>query len=112
MGRPTLKASNFDADEAVAIQNGTFKKPPLGDGYRTLYSSKPISDDASLALQYGNTSRNGNNWIGGPTNIEKAQHVPGYQGYVPSIKSENLYGKTFSKQTSIAINKEFPNDPG
>ena len=34
---------------------------------------------------------------------EDAQHknrVPGYQGYVPSIKSENVFGGTFGKTTT------------
>ena len=54
----------------------------------------------------------GENWIGGPTSNKRAQHVPGYQGYVPSIKAENLYGNTYGKSTSIAINKDYPKDPG
>ena len=24
-------------------------------------------------------------------------HIPGYQGYVPAVKSENLFGSTFGK---------------
>jgi len=31
---------------------------------------------------------------------------------VPSIKAENLYGKTFGKATAVSIIKEYPNDPG
>jgi len=63
-------------------------------------------------LQYTNVSMKGENWIGGPTVNKRAQHVPGYQGYVPSIKSENLYGQTYGKSTSNAINGDFPRDPG
>lgn len=37
----------------------------------------------------------------------KAQHIPGYAGYVPQIKSENLYGKSFAKATGAAINGEY-----
>jgi hypothetical protein len=58
-------------------------------------------------MQYGNNSKGGENWIGGPTNNIKAQHVPGYKGYVPSIKCENLFGKSFANTTGAAINKEF-----
>lgn len=63
-------------------------------------------------MQYTNVSMKGENWIGGPTVNKRAQHVPGYQGYVPSIKSENLYGQTYGKSTSNAINGDFPRDPG
>ena len=34
-------------------------------------------------LQYGNQSISGKNWIGGPTSNIKAQHIPGYKGFIP-----------------------------
>ena len=49
----------------------------------------------------------GQNWIGGPTENIKAQHIPGYQGYIPQVTSENLYGKSFAKTTGKAINGEY-----
>jgi len=58
-------------------------------------------------VQFGNFSKVGENWIGGPTNNLKAQHIPGYQGYVPNMKSENIFGKSYAKVSSAAINKEF-----
>jgi hypothetical protein len=33
--------------------------------------------------------------------------VPGYSGYVPQVKSENLFGKSFAKITGAAINAEY-----
>jgi hypothetical protein len=48
----------------------------------------------------------GDNWLGGPTVNIKAQHVPGYAGYVPKIAPENLYGKSFANTTGAAINGE------
>jgi len=33
--------------------------------------------------------------------------VPGYAGYVPQIKSENLFGKSFAKTTAKSINAEY-----
>jgi len=37
----------------------------------------------------------------------KAQHIPGYAGYIPQVASENLYGKSFAKTTGKSINKEY-----
>ena len=37
----------------------------------------------------------------------KAQHVPGYAGYIPQIQSENLFGKSFAKTSAKAINGDF-----
>jgi len=49
----------------------------------------------------------GQNWIGGPNANVKAQHIPGYAGYIPQVSSENLYGKSFAKTTGKSINGEY-----
>ena len=39
--------------------------------------------------------------------VKKTAHIPGYQGYVKSIKSENMFGKTFGKITDkIALDDQ------
>lgn len=43
----------------------------------------PAKDHQNSELQFGNTSLKGKNWIGGPTENLKAQHVPGYAGFIP-----------------------------
>lgn len=76
---------------------------------RDFYSNKPPIDHANHEIQFGNKSKLGNNWLGGPTNNIKAQHLPGYAGYVPLVIPENLFGKSFAKTTAAAINGEVPN---
>ena len=61
----------------------------------------------SETLKFGNHSIKGETGIGGPTDSLKAQHIPGYAGFVPQIQSENLYGKSFAKTTGQAINGDF-----
>ena len=92
------KPSNYDVD--IAVGKPAFAK-------REFYSNAPPTDKFNEALQYGNFSKHGDNWLGGPTNNVKAQHIPGYAGYVPQIKSENIYAKSFAKTTGAAINGEF-----
>jgi len=92
------KPSNFDVDVAVG-------KPSYAT--RSNYSQPPPVDHAGAAVTYGNNSKAGDNWLGGPTQNLKAQHVPGYAGYVPQVKSENLFGKSFAKTTGAAINGEY-----
>lgn len=91
------KPSNYDVD----VTQG---KPQFAQ--RELYSNPPAQDAENKTLQYGNSSKHGENWLGGPTQNIKAQHIPGYAGYIPKIKSENLYGKSFAKETGISINHE------
>ena len=92
------KPSNYDVDVAVG-------KPSYAT--RQNYSQPPAQDTAGGEVTYGNNSKKGENWLGGPTQNLKAQHVPGYAGYVPQIKSENLFGKSFAKTTGSAINGEY-----
>lgn len=92
------KPSNYDVD--IAVGKPYFAK-------REFYNAPPTTDQFNHALQYGNHSKHGDNWLGGPDANVKAQHVPGYAGYVPQIKSENLFGKSFAKCTGAAINAEY-----
>ena len=92
------KPSNYDVDVAVG-------KPAYAN--RENYSNPPAVDGDGTAVTYGNNSKKGENWLGGPTQNLKAQHIPGYAGYVPQIKSENLFGKSFAKTTGSAINGEY-----
>ena len=91
------KPSNYDVDIAVG-------KPQYGK--RDFYSNPPSQDQANQALMYTNGSKAGDNWLGGPTNNLKAQHIPKYAGYIPQIRSENIYGKSFARTTAKTINNE------
>ena len=42
----------------------------------------------------------------GPFDKSKKFRIPGYQGYVPKIKPENMYGQTFSKITKSILNDD------
>lgn len=92
-----------DPSEAPYMTNGR----SVAHAKRTLYSNQPPTDESGHEIQFGNASKRGSNWIGGPTQNLKEQFIPGYQGFVPSIRSENIFGKSFAKGTSTAINKEF-----
>ena len=92
------KPSNYDVD--IAVGKPTFAQ-------RDFYSNPPGQDEMNKQMAYGNHSKFGDNWLGGPTTNIKAQHVPGYAGYVPQVKSENLYGKSFAKATGASINGEY-----
>ena len=91
------KPSNFDVDISVG-------KPQYAQ--RDFYSKPPQQDHANEAIMYTNGSKAGDNWLGGPNNNIKAQHIPKYAGYIPQMKSENHYGKSFAKTTAATINKE------
>lgn len=47
----------------------------------------------------------GVSWIGGPTHVLQRQHIPGYGGHIPSIVSENVHGKGFSRISAECLNQ-------
>ena len=57
---------------------------------------------------FGNCSRYATNWISGPTHEMCNQHIPGYDGHVPGLISENLYSKSYAKCTQVAIGRRMP----
>lgn len=93
------KPSNYDVDIAVN-KNEVFAT-------RTFYSKPPSQDSLQQDVKWGNVSKYGDNWIGGPSNNVRAQHIPGYKGYVPNIKAENIFGRSYANTTATAINKEY-----
>ena len=38
-----------------------------------------------------------------PEVARPTKHIPGYKGYVPGIKSENVYARTFGRSTNDSI---------
>ena len=38
---------------------------------------------------------------------QRTAHIPGYKGYVKSIKSENMFGKTYGKITDMIANDKY-----
>ncbi|KRW98940.1 hypothetical protein PPERSA_00767 [Pseudocohnilembus persalinus] len=54
--------------------------------------------------------KQGQSWIGGPTNHLQRQAVPGYCGHIHGLYAENQHGKTYAKITAECINKR--NDVG
>jgi hypothetical protein len=44
----------------------------------------------------GNKSKEAKSWINGPTHEIRNQCLPGYTGFIPGIKSENVFSTTFA----------------
>ena len=61
--RQAYKSSNYDVDIA---------QQPVMHAQRTFYSKPPEKDAFNQKVQYGNFSKHGDNWIGGPTANLKA----------------------------------------
>eukprot|EP00826_Nyctotherus_ovalis_P064424 TRINITY_DN9449_c0_g1_i23.p1 TRINITY_DN9449_c0_g1~~TRINITY_DN9449_c0_g1_i23.p1 ORF type:complete len:258 (+),score=57.56 TRINITY_DN9449_c0_g1_i23:41-814(+) len=53
--------------------------------------------------KYGYRSRYAISWIAGPTQKVFPQHIPLYQGFVPSIGTENIMARSFGRCTKTAI---------
>lgn len=51
----------------------------------------------SPRIMFGNRSRHGNTWIGGPTHEVIRQHIPGYQGWVQGNAHKGEFNKSQAK---------------
>ena len=57
---------------------------------------------------FGNRSRFSTTWVGGPKNMNRKQHIPGYQGCVRGLISENLFHEPFGDTSARAIARDHP----
>jgi len=75
-----------------------------------LYSDKftHTLDKAKANMIFGNCSRFAKNWIAGPSNEVRQQHVPGYTGHIKGLIAENLHGDSFANCSSKAIYRKHP----
>lgn len=48
----------------------------------------------------GNRSRDAKTWMNGPTHMIQNQCLPGYTGYIPSVKAENVFSTTYASNTA------------
>jgi len=51
-------------------------------------------------MMLGNRSRNARTWINGPTHEIRNQCLPGYTGFIPSVKAENIFATTYASNTA------------
>lgn len=49
--------------------------------------------------------QNGVTWMGGTTHELQQQHIPGYQGHVHGLFSENVFGRSFARVTAECVNQ-------
>lgn len=48
----------------------------------------------------GNRSKDAKTWINGPTHEIRNQCLPGYTGFIPSVKAENVFSNTYAYNTA------------
>jgi len=51
----------------------------------------------------GNLSRYSRTWINGPQHNIREQRIPGYTGFIPGIRSENVFSQTYTKNTAKSM---------
>jgi len=56
----------------------------------------------------GNKSKDAKSWINGPTHEIRNQCLPGYTGFIPGVKSENVFSTTYAHNTAKSFSKKIP----
>jgi len=47
-------------------------------------------------------------WMNGPTHEIRNQCIPGYTGFISGINSENLYGKSYARNSAKSFKGKIP----
>ncbi len=53
---------------------------------------------------FGTQSKNSCSWINGPTHEIRNQCLPGYTGFIPGVKAENVFSHTYAHTTNSSFN--------
>ena len=56
------------------------------------------------SLAVSNLSKYSKTWLAGPQHEVKNQCIPGYTGFIPGVQSENVFSKSYSKNTAKSFN--------
>ena len=57
---------------------------------------------------FGNWSRYSKNWISGPTDQIRRQHVPGYTGHVRGMVNKGSYSQSYARVTANLFSRQHP----
>lgn len=94
-----LQSNGFDIINAGSLNSGAFSRAGSVSNANELLEKKAM---------VGTTSRNSKTWLNGPQHEIRNQHVPGYTGFIQGIKAENVYSKSYAKDTALSLKKEIP----
>ena len=56
----------------------------------------------------GNRSRDAKTCINGPTHEIRNQCLPGYTGFIPGVKAENIFSTTYAANTARSFANQIP----
>lgn len=54
----------------------------------------------------GMRSKDSKTWINGPTHEIRNQCLPGYTGFIPGVKAENVFSTTYSSNTAKSFENQ------
>ena len=73
-------------------------------------SSSVLNEDMAgqKTMILGNRSRDAKTWINGPTHEIRNQCLPGYTGFIPGVKAENIFSTTYAANTARSFANQIP----
>ena len=66
------------------------------------------NEKGEKASARGNMSKTSRTWMNGPMHEVRNQCIPGYTGFISGVRSENLYGKSYSNNTAKSFKGKIP----
>lgn len=69
-------------------------------------SINTLNESPQNQLILGMRSKDAKTWINGPTHEIRNQALPGYTGFIPGVKSENVFSTTYSSNTAKSFENQ------
>ena len=113
----TTCQSNRAAEQTYRVQASGNKFSSVGKTILEINSGDVVQRSTSVCnekefpqhkLMIGNKSKNSKTWINGPTHEIRNQCLPGYTGFIPGVKSENVFAQTYAHNTAQSFAYDIP----
>lgn len=82
------------------VNSSAAMSPPRSDAVDRRFESP------EKGLAVSNLSKYSKTWMGGPQHEIRNQCIPGYTGFIPGVQAENVFSKSYAKNTNKSFNEK------
>lgn len=109
--------TNRAAEQIYRVQNSGKDLSTVGKTILALQAGAVLQRSTSVdnekefpqnRIMIGNKSKDAKSWLNGPTHEIRNQCLPGYTGFIPGIKAENVFSTTYAANTARSFAQKIP----
>lgn len=96
--RGTNHPNSLSSYGNAIVNSSNAMSPPRSDAVDRRFETP------EKGLAVSNLSKYSKTWLAGPQHEIKNQCIPGYTGFIPGVQAENVFSKSYSKNTNKSFN--------